>query len=178
MKKDVIPGEPTLRDEALDRIKALLADMDVAMLTTESSDAELRSRPMTLEKRDFDGELYFLASSSMTARKDIAASPRVNVSCADSKGHRYLALSGDAEWLDDRERIRAMWRAWYSAFFPGGPEDPGLGLIRIKVTWAEYWDSPGTMALVWSLAKSVVTGGHPETATEHHGSVRLDGTTV
>ena len=45
------------------------------------------------------------------------------------------------------------------AWFPDGPDTPGLVLLKIDAESAEYWDTPGgRIASAISFAKSKLTG--------------------
>lgn len=45
-------------------------------------------------------------------------------------------------------------KAWY----PDGPDDDGLVLLKVVADSAEYWDTPGRLATLVSYAKARVTG--------------------
>jgi len=53
------------------------------------------------------------------------------------------------------------------AWFPGGPEDPSLGLLRVKVQRGDYWDVESSkLVQFFSLAKATLTKTPPtETGT-------------
>jgi general stress protein 26 len=45
------------------------------------------------------------------------------------------------------------------AWFPDGPDDPDVGILKFSADSAEYWDSPGgKIATAFSFVKSKVTG--------------------
>jgi general stress protein 26 len=45
------------------------------------------------------------------------------------------------------------------AWFPDGPDDDGIVLLKVDATSAEYWNTPGgRVASVLSFAKAKVTG--------------------
>ena len=51
-----------------------------------------------------------------------------------------------------------MWNSAVEAWFPRGPDDDGVVLIKVHADSAEYWDSPGRLATLLSFAKAKVTG--------------------
>jgi len=55
-----------------------------------------------------------------------------------------------------------------AGWFPGGPEDPNLGLLRVDVENGEYWD-PVASKLVqfFAMAKAAVTRRPPQNIGEH-----------
>ena len=68
-------------------------------------------------------------------------------------------MSGRAAVVRDREKIRELWNTVADAWFPDGPDTPGVVLVRLHADSAEYWDSPGgRVATLFSLVKAKVTG--------------------
>lgn len=52
-----------------------------------------------------------------------------------------------------------IWNPLYKAWFPEGLEDPALGLLKVTVEKAEYWDSPGSAVVhLIGFAKAMLTG--------------------
>ena len=49
--------------------------------------------------------------------------------------------------------------AGVGAWFPDGPDDAGIVLLRVDAASAEYWDNPGgKIATALSSARAKVTG--------------------
>jgi general stress protein 26 len=53
------------------------------------------------------------------------------------------------------------------AWFPGGPTDPRLALLRVTVEHGEYWDAAGRVVPFLSMLKAAVTHTEPRHAGEH-----------
>lgn len=64
--------------DSIEKIKELTEGIDFCMLTTIDS-GHLRSRPMSTQKFDFDGDLWFLTSDDTHKVEEIAKDNRVNV---------------------------------------------------------------------------------------------------
>ncbi len=69
-----------------------------------------------------------------------------------------MAASGTADIVNDRGRIHELWTPFAKPWFPDGPGDPKLALLRVHVERAEYWTSPGKAAYLFGVAKAAVTG--------------------
>ena len=150
--------EPT-HDEAVAKLRALIKDIKVAMLTTVDSDGRLHARPMMTQQVEFDGELWFFTGASTEKAVEINQERHVNVSYADSEGHRYISAVGMARLVRDRAKIDQFWNPVYKAWFPKGKDDPDLALINVRVEEAEYWDSPSSpIAQALGFVKAVATG--------------------
>jgi general stress protein 26 len=148
-------------------LKSRIKAIRFAMFTTIDEQGRLVSRPMTNQEMDAEGNLWFFTSSQTELWEDIAARPQVNLSFAEPEDNVYVSISGRAERVVDRERIRAMWNPAVQAWFPAGPDDPHAMLVRVVSDSAEYWDSTAsTMVQLYNMAKAVLTGTTPD-ETEH-----------
>ena len=117
-----------------------LHGIKVAMLTTiDQNHNILRSRPMVTQEVDFDGELWFLTPIN-SPMVDEAENRQVNLSYASPNDHRYVSVSGVAQLTRDQQKVEELWKPAYSTWFPAGKNDPGLALLKVTVTSAEYWD--------------------------------------
>src|SRR5829696_3518613 len=78
---------------------------------------------------------------------------------AAGSGGSWVSLTGQATVVDDVGRKRELWNSAVEAWFPEGPDDGGVVLLKVEGTSAEYWDSPGgRLATLISFAKAKVTG--------------------
>ena len=96
---------------------------------------------MVVQRQPFDGDIWFLTSRTAAKAGDIRDRRQVNVSFASPDRVCYVSIGGIATVVDDRERTRALWTAAFEPWFPKGPEDPDLVVIRVQAEDVEYWDS-------------------------------------
>jgi general stress protein 26 len=137
-------------------VAELLKGERFGFLTTITMDGRLTSRPMTLQEVEFDGDLWFFAERDSHPVQHIAASPEVNVGVGS--GGSWVSLTGDAVVVDDAAKKHQLWNSAVEAWFPQGPDDDSVVLIKVQADSAEYWDSPGRLATLLSFAKAKVTG--------------------
>ena len=148
-------------------LKSKIKSIRFAMFTTIDAQGQLLSRPMTNQEMDAEGNLWFFTSSQTDLWENIAAQPQVNLSFAEPEDSVYVSISGRAERVVDRDKIKEMWSPAVQAWFPAGPDDPHAMLVRVVSDSAEYWDSnASTMVQMYKMAKAVLTGTTPE-QTEH-----------
>lgn len=144
-------------DDGVAKVAELMKDIKIAMLTTIDRDGKLVSRPMAVQEVEFDGDLWFIAADDQRKTDEIAADPRVNVSFGDASS--WVSISGEASVLHDVAKAKELWNPMVGAWFPDGPESPGVALVKVHATGAEYWDTPGgRVATVISFAKAKLTG--------------------
>jgi general stress protein 26 len=147
------------RQSAVKKVAELIKDIDIAMLTTVEQDGSLRSRPMSTQQVEFDGDLWFFTSATTPKVGEIQRDQRVNVSYANPGKQRYVSVSGVATLVRDRAKIEELWNPVLKAWFPKGLEDPDLALLHVRSEQAEYWESPsGFIAQAVGLAQALATG--------------------
>lgn len=150
------------REEAIQKLGELVEGIDFAMLTTIDGGV-LRSRPMSTQDFDFDGDLWFFTSSKTHKIEEIQKDNRVNVSYAAPDDNTYVSVSGTAEVVKDQAKIDEYWSEIHRAWFPEGKDSPDLVLLKVKVEQAEYWDSPSsTIVQVAGFLKALATGESAE----------------
>lgn len=149
----------TTRTEAISKLAKLIKDIRIAMLTTTETDGTLRSRPMGTQQIEFDGDLWFFTGADSGKVNEIQHDQHVNLSYAAPEDNRYVSVSGTAQLVRDQNKVKELWNPLLKAWFPNGPDDPNIALLKIDVQAAEYWDSPSSAVVqVIGFAKAVVTG--------------------
>jgi general stress protein 26 len=152
------------RESDLEKLVEMIKDIDLCMLTTVDESDELHSRPMSLNGDvDAEGNLWFFTSSNSHKASEIERTPNVNVSFVDTDDQRYVSISGTAELVSDQQKIKELWKPVLKAWFPDGPDQPDVALLKVKMTKAEYWDGPSsTIAQAVSFVSAIVTGKQME----------------
>lgn len=154
--------------EAKAKVHKLIKDVRFAMLVTRGPDGRLHARPMSTSKAEFDGTLWFFADVRSGKVRDMEDDPSVLVTYADESDNAYVSITGTGSVVQDKAKIKELWSPGAKAWFPNGPDDPSIALIRVDVEDAEYWDSPsGTLVTMYGYAKAVVTGKPPTEVTEN-----------
>lgn len=142
----------------------LIKDLKFAMLTTRHPNGHLHSRPMTTQNRgsDEDDVLWFLTSRRGEVVGDIATERQVNVAYASPDDDTYVTVSGEAQVVEDPEQVKALWNAANQAWFPGGPTDPDIALLRVAIEHASYWDvKENKLVQLLHMATAAVSGKPP-----------------
>ncbi|MBP2313464.1 pyridoxamine 5'-phosphate oxidase family protein [Azospirillum soli] len=150
--------------EAADKLWGMIKGVRIAMMTTLNDNGILHSRPMaTLSHAGFDdGNLWFFTRADSPKVHELKEHWRVNLSYADPSDENYVSISGVAELVRDRDKIRFLWRDILSTWFPQGPDDPEIALLKVSVDHAEYWDSPSSaMVYAYGYVKAKITGEPP-----------------
>jgi general stress protein 26 len=121
------------------RLNELIANIEIAMLTTIRADGTLHSCPMVTSAVDPNEILWFLSDTHTEKVEALRTERRVNVSYADPATERYVSVTGICQLVRDHEQTKALWNPPYTTWFPKGPDDPDLILLKVHVLEAEYW---------------------------------------
>ncbi len=145
--------------ESLQTLIDKIKDIDIAMMTTVEDDGCLRSRPMRNQSIKDDGVIWFFTGYESGKSHELQNDAHVNLSYSKPSDNLYVSVSGKASLTKDRQKIEELWNPAMKAWFPEGKDDPNIGLIKVTIDKAEYWDSPnGAVVHLIGMAKAAITG--------------------
>ncbi|HEX3927055.1 MAG TPA: pyridoxamine 5'-phosphate oxidase family protein [Gemmatimonadales bacterium] len=112
----------------------------LALITTVDANGMIHTRQVPNTNPEFHGELWFLSAFGLPLLDEVRVHPDVLVTYADSGSGRYVVLNGVADVVRDPARLQAIWRPALASWFPGGPDDTALALIRVRIESADLWE--------------------------------------
>jgi general stress protein 26 len=147
----------------------LIEDIEIAMFTTRRADGRLVSRPMATQARSTGADLWFVTDISTDKMDELENDPQINVAYFNVKSMEYVSVSGTARVVNDRSKIRELYRPDWKAWFPGDdeksgtPDDPRIALIAVDADSAVYLkvDKPKPIVL-FEVARGMITGKTPD----------------
>jgi len=170
----------------LHHLAELIKDIRVAMMTTfpsKPTEHFCHTRPMYTQRVDpetFKGELIFLTDYHTGKVREIANEDRVMLTYADASHNRFVSVLGTATTERNPTKVRELWNLMLKAWWPAGPDDPSIAVIRVHVESAEYWDGPSNALFTMQVLKSLVTGTamndamrEQETSRQNHKTIIL-----
>lgn len=139
------------------RIWEVVEKARVCMIATEFADG-LRVRPMeALPERDANA-ICFLMDRRGLREDDIEVYPEVYMTFVYPNENVYLALTGEAFAVNDRDYVSALWDRQQDGWL-SGPDDPNLLLVRVELWRADMWDGPANCAIAdFQFAKARLFG--------------------
>jgi len=147
------------RPDEIAKLREMIKDIRLAMLTTVENDGTLRSRPMAAQQAEGDVDLWFFTHAGSPKADEVRRDDRVNVSFSDNGKNRWISVSGRAAIVQDKAKMEELWQPILKAWFPRGLDEPGLALLKVDVEQAEYWDSASsTMVQLVGFVKAIATG--------------------
>ena len=129
----------TWQREDARRIAELLRDIDICMLVTRA-DGTVRGRPMSNNgKVEFDGDTWFFTYRDTPKVEEIEADPRVELAYVGTERGAWISIEGSAEVVEDDERKADLWEKSLEQWFPEGPEDDKLVLLKVSADRVHAW---------------------------------------
>jgi general stress protein 26 len=130
--------------EAIPEIARIVKSIDTCMFTTRDADGVLQARPMSNNGEvEWDGTSWFFAPSGGRLVAEIRHDPEALTTYRADDRFAWVTLSGQAHVVDDDEAKRRLWLTELGRWFPNGPDDPEVALIRFESTAARWWTDQG-----------------------------------
>jgi general stress protein 26 len=137
------------------KLATLIQPMDsVAMMTSQSADGALVSRPMAPLEMDDQGAIWFFTDRNSAKVEQLRT---LNLSFSDTERGTYVSLCGHGDLETDRSHIKRLWSPLARPWFPDGTDSQNLTLLKFTPSAAEYWDAVDTkMVHLFATAVSVI----------------------
>jgi general stress protein 26 len=102
--------------------------------------------------------MWFVTSAHAGKVEEIHDHSEVNVVMQGSNA--YVSLTGRGYTVKDPAKIKELWNEAWRVWFPDGPDQADLVLIRVDPTIGEFWDERGTKGAryLWEAAKAYAQG--------------------
>lgn len=155
-------------EQKVQDLSAFMTHCKFGMMTTrDAGSGNLVSRCMALAAQESGGiDLLFHTNTESGKTDDIASDSHVNISFLNYAGD-WASVSATANVVTDRSLVQKHYsqdlKAWLGdlgdGVHDGGPNDPRIGIIRVKMTTAHYAvSSKSILGQMAQVAQGVVTG--------------------
>ena len=142
----------------IDRVWTLIGEIPVAMVVTYDGQGQhMRARPMAMRPVREEGAIYFLTDSDAPKAEELRRNETVCLALADNRRQKYVSITGEAEIIDDRDRVKEIWSIYDKAFW-SDKNDPRIRALRVEPESAEFWEGAGTVATAVKLVAAIATG--------------------
>ena len=143
--------------EAISKIQELVNDIQTCMFCTYKGD-KLEARPMSTQKVDDEGNIWFLSDKNSSKNKAIQANSKVELLYAHGQD-KFISLHGSATISQDKEKIKELWTPIAKIWFTEGVDDPAVSVIKVAFDDGYYWDTKhGRMVEMAKMAAALITG--------------------
>lgn len=166
----------TDKNDVRARVYDLLKSFSTAMFVTVGPTGRPEARPMHVARaEDEAADVWFFMDKGATLVEEIKAEATVMLAF-QNENSAYLSLRGKARVIEDRKRIKELWKESYRVWFPGGAEDSNIALVAVDPIDAEYWDNRGMNKLeyMFESAKAYIKGEKPDVGDiDQHAKTNL-----
>lgn len=151
--------EDVQHNDAIKKIKELADAADICLFTTNLTELPLSARPMSRQKIDDDGIMWFFSDKSSHKNEHIEKDNRVQLFFSNRNSSEYLSVFGTAEVIKDAAKAKELWSPIAKTWFNEGPEDPSLTIIKVTPLDGYYWDTKdGKLITLLKIAAGAITG--------------------
>jgi general stress protein 26 len=149
-----------MAEDEVARVWSLIENISVAMVVTHAGVQAMRARPMAARAGRTDNVIYFLTDAGAVKDDEIRRDGNVCLAFVAASKQKYLSVTGRAEILNDRAKIKQNWSVFDKAFWSDA-DDPAIRLLKVQPEQAEYWERAGAVATTIKMIAAQVTGGRP-----------------
>jgi len=150
------------------KLGKLIRDIQVALLTTVDRNGRFHTRPVQTLHVEDDRTLWFFTDWSSPKVDEVQHDVRVSLGYADSAKNVYVAVTGSGSLIRDIQKAKELWSIEQRAYYPDGPEDKRLALLRVSIERAEYWIAPGRISYLLAAVTAAATGTPVGVIGENH----------
>lgn len=134
--------ENLIGSEAGKKIKEMVDNASTCFFCTKLTTGEpLKTRPMSVQKVDNFGNLWFLSANDSHKNAEIHADNHVQLLFQGSDYSDFLSVYGGATISTDKALIKELWNPILKAWFTGGIDDPRITVIKVTAQDGYYWDN-------------------------------------
>jgi general stress protein 26 len=130
-----------LDQDALEKIRELCDKKSCFFCTDWGTGGPFQTRPMSVQKIDEQGHLWFLSASDSHKNEEISEDPAVQLLFQGSAHSDFAVLSGHATITTDKAIIKDLWEPILKTWFTEGVDDPRITVIDVAVEDGYYWDT-------------------------------------
>ena len=145
---------------AVEKIKELAEKAPTCFFITGfSAKGPVATRPMSVQKIDSEGNLWFLSASDSHKNAEIKKNPHVQLMFQGSAHSDFMNLYGRATISTDKARIKELWEPIVKTWFTEGIDDPRITVIKVAPSEGFYWDTKhGSMVAFLKMTAGAVIG--------------------
>lgn len=146
--------------EAGKKIKELAEKAETCFFCTAiRTGAAVKTRPMSVQKIDESGNLYFLSANDSHKNAEIQQDDSVQLLFQGGAHSDFLNIYGRATISTDKALIKELWKPILKVWFTEGENDPRITAVKVEPVDGYYWDNKHGNAVAFAkMAVGAVIG--------------------
>ena len=158
----------------INRVWRVIERVGICMMTTRF-EGGLRARPLESRPDRDENVIWFLTDRRGLKDNEVEAHPEVCLTFLYPKEKVYLSVTGRAFVSIDLGKAKELWNEEQQAWWPEGPTDPNVRVMRVELDRAEIWDGPASSSVAaFEFAKARLTGTKPNLGENRKVTVQME----
>lgn len=159
--------------EAIAKLQELVKKAPTCFFCTRiRSGGPFATRPMSVQKVDADGTIWFLSPKDSAKNRELTEDAHIQLLFQGSAHSDFLTLFGSGHVSFDRSKIEELWEPILKTWFTEGKDDARISVIRVVPERGYYWDTKHNRAIVFAkMVAGALTGKTLDDSIE--GALRL-----
>lgn len=129
------------QQDAIKKLQDLTEEIKVCMFCTYTKEQQMECAPMTTQKTDVSGNIWFISDQNSDRNRDLLQNKNVDLLYAHPGKESFVSVHGTAEIIYDKQVIKEMWSPLAKAWFKEGKDDPNVSIIKVTPAEGKYWDT-------------------------------------
>jgi len=145
--------------EAIEKFRDLVKDVNVCMFTTLDENNDLSSRPMFTSSVDEEGNVWFFTNEFSEKINEVSKDNLVHLIYSHPAKNIYVDVKGTCSLIIDRKKMEELWDPALKNWFPEGLQDSKICLVKVVTEQASFWnESTSKMGLLFQMIRSLTKG--------------------
>jgi len=152
--------ETILEDqEAIQKFRDLVKDVNICMFTTIDASHNLTSRPMFTASIDEEANVWFFTNEFSEKINEVSRDNLVHLIYSHPAKNIYVDVKGSCSLVIDRKKMEELWEPALKNWFPEGLSDPKICLVKVATQDAHFWNHTSSkMGLLFQMIRSIAKG--------------------
>lgn len=136
-------------EKAISKLKELVDKASTCFFCTHLNENGFETRPMSVQKTDDEGNLWFLSSTDSHKNREIENDHQVRLLFQGDPHSDFLSIAGKAYISTEKKMIEELWNPLLKTWFTEGVDDPRISVIKVEVQEGYYWDTKHAMPVAF-----------------------------
>lgn len=148
-----------MNQQAVEKMKSMAGDGHIVMFCCNLGEQPFDATPMSTQSVEDDGTIWFFSAKDSDRNTHLKQNNKTQLLYGNRNDADYLSVYGTSEVMYDKQKAEELWSPQVKVWFPEGPSDPNLSLIKFTPQEGYYWDTKhGKMVAFAKMLAGMVTG--------------------